>query len=140
MFAVHVENEYIGLMGRHVVEGQMVTPGAPLMDIMTPEGVVETITSQSWGIVAHIEGGRIFSSANSNDERAEDDDEDEDEDGESGSARGGSGGSGAVFPKGSLICHIVGRDGWETGTIKGLTPRPTTVIAKRRARGLNLVM
>ncbi|MGB9151501.1 MAG: hypothetical protein WCD70_00245 [Alphaproteobacteria bacterium] len=131
MFSVCVENEYVGLMGRHVTEGQMVTPGAPLIDVMTPDGIVETIFSQGWGVVAHIEGGRIFSAANS-DERPEDDEEDDSEDGESGSARGS--GSGTVFPKGSMICHIVARDGKEAGTIKGLTPRPTTVMANRYQR------
>jgi hypothetical protein len=137
MYAVLVENDYIGLMGRHVFEGQLVTPGLPLIDIMTPEGMVETIFSQGWGVVAHIEGGRIFPS--SNDNREEDDEEDDQDDGESGSARGGSGGSSSVFPRGSLICHIVGPDGWQAGTIRGLTPRPTTVIAKRRARQFNLM-
>ncbi|MGA3190800.1 MAG: ATP-binding cassette domain-containing protein, partial [Bryobacteraceae bacterium] len=44
-------------------------PGAPLVDIMTPEGVVETIISEGWGIVAHVEGARVFPAAN-NDERA----------------------------------------------------------------------
>jgi hypothetical protein len=138
-YAVRVTDDYVGLMGRYVAEGQTIVPGAPLLDVMTPEGIVRTIMSEGWGIVAHIEGGRIFPNANSNEERAEDDDEDDDDTGESGSARSSSGGSGSVFPKGSVICHIVGRDGREAGTVKGLTPRPTTVIARRIARGLNLV-
>lgn len=122
-YAVRVKDDYVGLMGRHVVEGQAIIPGIPLLDVMTPEGIVETIFSEGWGIVAHVEGGRIFPSANSNEERAEDDDEDEDTDGEGGQKRAGSGGRGAVFPKGSVICHIVARE--QHGTRKsGLHPRP----------------
>ena len=138
IYAVRVTEDYIGIMGRHVAEGQRVTPGAPLIDIMTPEGIVETIFSKEWGTIAHIEGGRIFFGANSN-EREEDDDEDDEEDGESGSARSSSGGMGMVFSKGDLICQIAPpKDGHDAGTIRGLTPRPTNVMARRYARSMGL--
>ena len=136
-YAVRVKDEYVGLMGRHVVEGQAIIPGIPLMDVMTPEGIVETIFSEGWGIVAHVEGGRIFPKAtNNNEDRAEDDDEDDSEDGESGSRRSSSGGSDAVFPKGSVICHIVARE--QHGTRKsGLHPRPAPSVKLRRIMGVS---
>jgi hypothetical protein len=134
-YAVRVTADYVGLMGRYVTEGQTIVPGAPLFDIMTPEGVVETIVAESWGIVGHIEGGRLFAKANSNDERAEDDKEDDDDEGESGSSRGSSGGMGVVFSKGDVICHIVARE--QHGTRKsGLHPRPAPALAWRRAMGM----
>ena len=123
MYAVRVTEDYVGLMGRYVAEGQAIVPGIPLVDIMTPEGVVETIISEGWGVVAHVEGGRIFPSANNNGDRAEDDDEDDSDEGESGSSRSSSGGKSIVFSKGDVICHIVARE--QHGTRKsGLHPRP----------------
>ncbi len=133
-YAICVKDDYVGIMGRHVTEGQAVVPGLPLIDIMKPDGLVETIVSEGWGIVAHIEGGRVFQTANSND-RAEDDDEDDDDSGESGQARGSSGGMGTVFSRGDLICHIVSRlqDG---GRKSGLHPRNGASVCFRREMGL----
>jgi hypothetical protein len=107
MFAVRVPEDYVWVVGRHVDEGQSVVPGAALMDVMTPEGVVETIFSKGWGIVAHVEGNRTF--------RGEDMDfglqPDNDAlcaDGDSEMVRF-SGGMGAVYARDSVICHIVAR-------------------------------
>jgi len=103
------------------------------MDVMTPEGVVETILAECWGVVAHVEGGRVFfNSDNENYERAEDDDEDDDDQGESGAARSGSGGKGAVYAKGDVICHIVERQ-FKGGSRDGrLHPRPSGMGFKIR--------
>ena len=131
-YAIRVEDEYVGLMGRYVAEGQSIVPGAPLLDIMTPEGVVETILSEGWGVVAHVEGGRIFSKTNGEEERAEDDDEDDGDEGESGQGRSSSGGMGAVFGKGDVICHIVGRDNRAAGKKAGLHPRPAPHLRRLR--------
>jgi len=132
-YAVRVEEDYVGLMGRYVAEGQSIVPGARLLDIMTPEGVVETIVSEGWGIVAHVEGARIFSKSDSNDNNAVDEEEegDDGDDGESGQARGSSGGMGAVFSKGDVVCHIVARsDRAQAG--KGLKPCPSESLRLRR--------
>jgi hypothetical protein len=107
-------------------------PGAPLIDIMTPEGVVETILSEGWGIVAHVEGGRIFSSNKDDEFRAQDDDEDDSDEGESGQGRSSSGGIAAVFGKGDVICHIVGRDNRSAGKKAGLHPRPSPHLRRLR--------
>ena len=134
-YAIRVTEDYVGLMGRHVAEGQAIVPGAPLVDVMTPEGVVVTIVSEGWGIVAHVEGGRIFPRALADEDRAEGDDEDDDDEGESGSARGSSGGKGIVFSKGDVICHIVARE--QHGTRKtGLHPRPAPSVRYRRMMGI----
>ncbi|MDR3448995.1 MAG: hypothetical protein P4M15_04480 [Alphaproteobacteria bacterium] len=136
MYAVCVEEPYVGLMGRHVVEGQGVAPGAPLLDIMTPDGVVRTITSQGWGVVAHVEGGRVFPA--NNDERDPEDDEDDDDEGESGAARGGSGGGmGVVFSKGDVICHIVARIDSGSARKAGLHPRPAPSVRLRQMLNIN---
>ena len=139
MFAVRVDEEYVGLMGRHVAEGQSIMPGAPLVDIMTPDGIVQTIFSQGWGVVGHVEGGRIFSGAN--DLLADDEEydncaiEEDEDDGEGGSAQGGSGTS-SVFPRGSVICHIVARSQGGNTRKTGLHPRNATGPMMRRLMGL----
>jgi hypothetical protein len=140
--AVRVTDDYVGLMGRFVVEGQAIVPGLPLMDIMTPEGIVQTIRSECWGIIAHIEGHRVFSNNNDAELVDEDydphengDDEDEDEDGEAGSGRSSSGGASVVFAKGDLICHIISRG--DQGSIRGGRPHPSTSrsISNAKAEG-----
>lgn len=134
MYSVRVEDEYVGLMGRYVVEGQAIVPGAPLLDIMTPDGVVETITSEGWGVVAHIEGHRVFIK-DDEDRSQEGDDEDDSEDGETAQGRSSSGGMSIIFSKGEIICHIVARqDRVVRG--KGLIPRASPALRLRRTLGL----
>ncbi len=141
-YAVRVTDDYVGLMGRYVVEGQMIVPGLPLLDIMTPEGVVETIHSEGWGIVAHVEGHRVFRAIDDTELVDEDydaqengDDEDEDEDGEGGETRSSGGGSSAVYAKGDLICQIIPRG--DFNSIKGGRPHPSTSrsISNAKAAG-----
>lgn len=132
-YAVRVPEDYVWLMGRFVAEGQAIVPGVPLMDIMTPEGIVETIRSDCWGIVAHVEGHRIFHAQNSNlpEDYEENDDEDDQEDGEGAQGRSSSGGMGVVFSKGDVICHIVARnDRSQAGA--GLRPRYSESLRLRR--------
>jgi hypothetical protein len=134
-FAIRVDEDYIGLMGRYVAEGQSIVPGAPLVDVMTPDGVVQTIFSQGWGVVGHVEGSRIFSShANDllGDDETYDDDEEEDEEG----GAVGSGGGSSVFPRGSVICHIVARSQGGNTRKTGLHPRNATGPMMRRLMGL----
>jgi len=141
-YAVRVPDNYVWLMGRFVVEGQTIVPGLPLMDIMTPEGVVQTIRSECWGIVAHVEGQRVFAPVNDSELVEEDydpsdngDDEDESDDGESGQARSSGGGMGVVFSKGDVICHIMTRS--DRNSIKGGKPHPSTSrsVANAKAEG-----
>jgi len=137
-YAVRVPDEYVWLMGRFVSEGQSIVPGVPLMDVMTPEGVVETIISECWGIVAHVEGHRVFRNEDIDLEDEEDkgDDEDESDDGENAQRRSSSGGMSAVFSKGDVICHIVARE--QHGTRKsGLYPRPAPSVRYRRLMGIS---
>ncbi|MDR3423991.1 MAG: hypothetical protein P4M13_02785 [Alphaproteobacteria bacterium] len=140
-FAIRVTDEYVGLMGRHVAEGQSIVPGAPLLDVMTPDGIVKTILSEGWGVVAHIEGGRIFSNVSGDDAFADDDEytgeENEgDEDGESGSAQKSGGGRSCVFPRGSVICHVVACSQEGSTRKTGLHPRNATGPRYRREMGI----
>jgi hypothetical protein len=135
-YAIRVKDDYVGLMGRYVAEGQAIMPGAPLVDIMTPEGVVETILSEAWGVVAHIEGSRIFSDSHRLEDHGDEDEEnDGDEDGEnrdSGQGRSSGGGAGMVFSKGDVLCHIVARNNRAAGKKTGLHPRPAPFLRRLR--------
>jgi len=141
-YAVRVPENYVWLMSRFVVEGQTIVPGLPLMDIMTPEGIVQTIRSECWGVIAHVEGQRVFSPVSESelvdenyDPREHGDDEDEEDDGEGGQARGSSGGMGVVFSKGDVICHIMSRG--DNNSIKGGRPHPSTSrsVSNAKAEG-----
>ena len=55
-FSVRIDQPYAALVVCHVSEGQSIMPGAPLLDLMMPDGLVETVLSEGWGIVGHIEG------------------------------------------------------------------------------------
>lgn len=54
-YAVRVSENYAWIVNCYVEEGQAIVPGAPIFELMGPEGVVETVTSDCWGIVAHVE-------------------------------------------------------------------------------------
>jgi hypothetical protein len=131
-YAIRVKEDYIGLMGRYVAEGQAIMPGAPLIDIMTPEGVVETILSEAWGIVAHVEGGRIFSDTKNQQDESDDRENDDTEDGESDQGRTSGGSDMMVFSKGDVLCHIVARSNRSTGKKAGLHPRPAPHLRRLR--------
>jgi hypothetical protein len=131
-YAIRVVDSYAWIVGRHVDEGQSVMPGAPIMDIMTPDGVVETIISEGWGIVAHIEGKKIL---HVNTNVCED---------EKGDHLCGDGGSemihfnrdmSSVYGRDSVVCHIVARsDRSQVGA--GLRPRPSQSLRMRRMGAL----
>ncbi len=107
-YAVAIAENYACVVGRHVAEGQSVAPGTDLLDIMTQDGMVETIQADCWGIVAHVEGGMISAHdiieinacAMAND-------------------------VGPMFIQGDIVCHVVPRETGGTIRKTGLNPKPS---------------
>ena len=114
-YAVRLDEEYASVIGRHVDEGEAISPGMPLVDIMTPEGLVMTLVSEGWGIVAHVEGQRILGE-------------------DTGNTPAGSGDT-TLFPQHSVLCHIVARS--DHNSIKGGKPHPSTSrsVSNAKAEG-----
>lgn len=132
-YAVRLDSEYAWVVDCHIREGESIKPGAPLVDVMLPSGVVETLTSDCWGIVAHIEGNAAawFDS---------DDDVDEDSlTGKKKKKRGEEGKGGwsslCVYYEGDVLCHIAKRADRNNRDGK-LHPRPAVWIRLAREAGL----
>lgn len=94
------------LMEMHVQKGQEVWPLSPLCTVMFSGGVVVTLCSEAHGIVQPPANDEDFFSKEE-----------------------------AYVRKGTTIISIFPRmSAKEPGQMEGCTPRPTTVMAKRKAR------
>ena len=104
------------LIRLHVEPDNEVQPGDALYDIVREDdgGLVKTVTSLQFGTVKAYDEISIFPA--------------------------NDGSAPIHLKRGAPMFMIQEHDGgWQAGTIRGLTPRPTRVIAKRRARQLNLI-
>jgi hypothetical protein len=116
-YAVRVSHDQkrVWLMERLVDEGQSVGPGTPLVNVMADTGVVETICAEGWGIVGHVEGNKLPSSANDENYWGQED--------------------ALIYESHAVLCHIVSRP--DRGAVKtGLMPRNSRKISRLREHGL----
>jgi hypothetical protein len=114
--AVTIADDYACVIRRYVAEGQAVAPGADLLDIITPSGVVQTIHADCWGIVAHAEGSQV-SSVPSDDRYIDYVNTHNDL---------------HVYVKGDIVCHIVQRDNSAGVRKTGLHPKPSQKMRAMR--------
>ncbi len=132
-YAVCVSEEYVWVVRRYVDEGQSVAPGAPLVDVMTPEGVVQTLRSEGWGVVSHIEGKRFSSSSHKHETGCDGDEYLCADDGSDFIRLNPA--MAAVFVLNAILCHIVARP--QDGVRKqGFHPRNAASVIYRKTLGL----
>jgi len=148
-FAVRVEDDYVWLVCRYVSEGDPVVPGMPLLAVVRPSGIQETICSEGWGVVGHVEGklplGSAANDRSFNSDVAANDSSFDSHAQEYPCADDASDllcfnkGLGSVFKKNDGLCYILKR--YDRGTkTADLRPRPGPSVRLRRELGTGPAM